>query len=178
VFGGAVDLEGAMSGPIVAEYGRPGDFLWRRVSIDPGRGTITFERCHQPARFLSFGAEPEFTCSLDDVRGVCWNRARGVGRVLEVVTRAGRARLPESAAGFNEVRSAVEARRPTGRLRWYEYPAAQFALAVPVIVAAAGLGLALWGSVPPWAYAVALFGAMALLPVIPLVARWRGRPMV
>jgi len=113
------------------------------VAIDPAAGTVTFHRCHQPRRFLSWGVDPEFTCHLSELRGVCWNVVRGVGRVLEVVTPAGRARLAQAASGFEAVRAAlVGGLAPGARLRWYEYPAAQLLL-LPAIFAAGlpGAGL-------------------------------------
>src|SRR5262249_18394446 len=101
--------EAGVIATLVAEYGKPGETFWRRVTIDSDARTATFERCHIPSRFLSLWPEPVFTCSSADIRGTCWSGRRAGGRVLGIATRQGRARLAQSSTGFEAIRSAVEA---------------------------------------------------------------------
>lgn len=170
-----------MSELITAEYGKPDAPLYRRVVIDQERETITFFRCLLPNRFLSLGPLTEHTCSLDDVRGFCWSSVRGVDPVLEVVTSAGRARLPNSMAGFEPVRAVIEeaAARSADRLRWYEYPAAHFLLLMAVAPLGVAVGLGIWvsGVVPEWAFAAGLGAAMFGLLVPAVLTRLRGRAL-
>ena len=130
---------------ITAEYGAVGSSYWRRVALDPDAATVTFDNCHFPNRFFSWGTDPEYTCRISELRGVCWNMG-GCGTrwrkepVLEVVTPAGRAVLPKASAGFDAVYAALLAGMSADvRLRWYEYPAAQalvaFLLIFPVGIA-------------------------------------------
>ena len=167
-----------------AEYGAAGDFLWRRVVVDPVARTVTFHRCHAPRRFWSWGVDPEYTCGLSELRGVCWDHSKGVGQTLEVVTPTGRASLPQSSSGFEEVRVAMVAGMgPGARLPWYEYPVAKVLIILLVYIPCglACLSLAWWlanrlGTVPEWAWFGALIAAMSMFFVIPLVSYWRGRP--
>lgn len=130
---------------ITAEYGVAGSPYWRRVAINPEAATVTFDNCHFPNRFLSWGTDPEYSCRISEIRGVCWNMG-GCGTrwrkesVLEVVTPAGRAVLPKASAGFDAVYvSLIEGIPADVRLRWYEYPTAQalmaFLLIFPVGIA-------------------------------------------
>ena len=174
---------------IVAEYGAEGDRDWRRVTVDPDAGTVTFHHCHQPRRFLSAGADPEFTCRLTDLRGVCsnvvwrvdWRVDRRVGRVLEVVTAAGRARLPESAPGFEAVRAAlVGGLAPEAGLRWHQYPATGL-LWMPVILAAAiGMAILFFTAVAELGVSDrvvlwSVLGLMAAVAIAAVLLTWRGR---
>jgi hypothetical protein len=124
---------------ITAEYGAVGSSYWRRVAIDPDAATISFDNCHFPNRFFSWGTDPGYTCRISELRGVCWNMGGSGARwrkepVLEVVTPAGRAVLPKAAAGFDAVYAALIESIPADvRLRWYEYPAAQACLAFLLI---------------------------------------------
>jgi hypothetical protein len=170
-------------GMLAAEYGAAGEFLWRRVIVDPAAGTVTFHRCHQPGRFLSWGVEAEYTCRLSELRGVCWSGWRGIGPTLEVVTPAGRARLPQVAANFEAVRAAVVGGlKPGAALPWYEYPAAQALLLLLIVVPGVvlGLGLVIWllqqPLVPSWVVPVVVLGPVLLIFLIPIVSWWRGRP--
>ncbi len=124
---------------ITAEYGAEGSTYWRRVTVDPTAATVTFHNCHFPKQFFSWGKDPEYTCRISDLRGVCWNM-EGCGNrwrkesVLEVVTPAGRAILPKSSVGFDAVYAALIAGIPKeARLYWYEYPAAQSLVALLLI---------------------------------------------
>lgn len=124
---------------ITAEYGEAGSSYWRRVAIDPDAATVTFDNCHFPRRFFSWGMDPDYTCRISELRGVCWN-TEGCGNrwrrepVLEVVTPAGRAVLPKASTGFDAVYSALIAGIPKeARLRWYEYPGAQSLVALLLI---------------------------------------------
>ena len=166
---------------IVAEYGAEGDRDWRRVTVDPDAGTVTFHHCHQPRRFLSAGADPEFTCRLTDLCGVCSNSVRGVGRELEVVTAAGRARLPESAPGFEAVRAAlVGGLAPKAGLRWHQYPSAGL-LWMPVILAAAiGMAILFFTAVAELGVSDrvvlwSVLGLMAAVAIAAVLLTWRGR---
>lgn len=130
------------SGEVIsAEYGKPGEATYRRVSVNLSAGTITFFRCHTPSRFMATGPDAECSCRLDEIRGIgsTWVRPRVVGPVLEVVTPTGRARLPHSMSGFNTVRELIEQAiaKSGSRLRWHEAAAAQ-----EVLVLACGATLA------------------------------------
>lgn len=124
---------------ITAEYGVAGSPYWRRVAIDPDAATVTFDNCHFPLRFFSWGTDSEYTCRISELRGVCWNMGGSGTRwrkepVLEVVTPAGRAILPKASAGFDAVYAALIAGIPEDvRLRWYQYPAAQSLVALLLI---------------------------------------------
>jgi hypothetical protein len=170
-----------VSAALVAEYGKPGEMFWRRVTIDPDARTAAFERCHIPSGWLSLWPEPEFRCTSADIRGTFWSGVRNVGPVLVIVTRRGRARLPQSAAGFEEVRSAVEAWAGSGgaRLSWYEHTAARFVLSLVAVVVAVFVGLAVIvsGVLPPWAYAVLVLGPVALFLFIVLLSASSSKPL-
>lgn len=170
-----------LMGEITAEYGKPGEASYRKVVVDPQVGTITFFRCHQPSRFLAPGPDPEYACSLDEIRGMCatWVRPRAVGAVLEVVTQAGRARLPHAMSGFVAVRQVIEqaVARSGHRLAWYEYAAAREALVY--VCGAAGTAVAIWALVaaPGWVGALVV-GAIASVPLsVCALFWWRGRTM-
>jgi hypothetical protein len=169
---------------LVAEYGAEGEFLWRRVLVDPEAGTVTFHRCHQPGRFLSWGVDVEYTCRLSELRGVCWSGMGRIGPTLDVVTPAGRARLPQVASNFETVRAAlVGGLRPGAALPWYEYPVAQTLLALLVVVPGVvlGIGLAIWvfeqGLVPTWLVPVCVLAPVLLVFTLPILSWWRGRPL-
>lgn len=126
---------------ITAEYGKPGEATYRRVSVNFAAGTITFFRCHTPSRFMATGPDTECSCKLEEIRGIgsTWVRPRDVGPVLEVVTPTGRVRLPHSMSGFNAIREVIEqaVAKSGSRLRWYEAAAVQ-----EVLVLTCGLILA------------------------------------
>lgn len=132
---------------ITAEYGKPGEATYRRVSVDLSAGTITFFRCHTPSRFMATGPDAEYSCQLEEIRGIgsTWVRPRDVGPVLEVVTPTGRARLPHSMSGFNAVREVIEqaVAKSGSRLRWHEAAGTQevFVLTFGATLAAG----AIWG---------------------------------
>jgi hypothetical protein len=167
-----------------AVYGAEGEFLWRQVIVDPEAGTVTFRRCHQPRRFLSWGVDAEYTCRLSELRGVCWSAWRNIGSVLEVVTPAGRARLPQAASNFESVRAALmDGLKPGTALAWYEYPAAKALLALLVIIPGVFLGLVLcvWSLeqswLPQWLVPGLVFGVVSLFFVVPIRSWWRGQPL-
>ncbi|MGL4552734.1 MAG: hypothetical protein ACRC33_16285 [Gemmataceae bacterium] len=169
-----------MSALLVAEYGEPGEVFWRRVTVDPDAGTATFERCHIPARSFTLWPEPEFACPAGDIRGTYWTAVRDVGAVLVIVTRRGRAALPQSAVGFEAVRSAVEGWAGSGAgLSWYEYPAGQFALALAAVVVAvvAGLAVAVSGVLPAWAYVALVLGPVGFFVWVLVFSAIRGKPL-
>ena len=163
---------------ITAEYGKPGEATYRRVSVDLSAGTITFLRCHTPSRFMATGPDAECSCRLDEIRGIgsTWVRPRDVGPVLEVVTPTGRARLPHSMSGFNAVREVIEqaVAKSGSRLRWHEAPAVQ-----EVLVLACGATLAagvIWAlpEMPLWAIAATVWTmVLVLLAVCGLY--WRSK---
>ncbi|MGV3605844.1 MAG: hypothetical protein ACO1RA_05510 [Planctomycetaceae bacterium] len=166
---------------ITAEYGKPGEANYRKVIVDLQAGTITFFRCHQPSRFLAPGPDPEYGCSLDEIRGTCatWVRPRPVGAVLEVVTPDGRVRLPHAMSGFVAVRQVIEqaVARSGHRLAWYEYAAAREALVY--VCGAAGAAVAIWALVatPGWVGALVV-AAIASVPLgVCALFWWRGRAM-
>lgn len=152
---------------ITAEYGKPGEATYRRVSVNFSAGTITFFRCHTPSRFMATGPEAEFSCQLKEIRGIgaTWVRPRDVGPVLEVVTPTGRARLPHAMSGFNAVRDAIEqaVAKSGSRLRWHEAAAAQeiFFLTCGAILAAG----VIWAlpELPRWAIAAAIWTMVLVL---------------
>lgn len=172
---------------IVAEYGAAGSSYWRRVAIDPDAATVTFDNCHFPSRFFAWGVDPKYTCRLSELRGVCWNM-EGCGHlwrrepVLEVVTPAGRAILPKASAGFDAVHAALIAGIPEGgRLRWYQYPAAQSLMALllvlPVgLVITALCAVLLERQLISTALLATVF--IALMPFVFLrpVSMWLGKP--
>ncbi len=167
---------------LVAEYGTEGTADWRRVVVDPTAGVVTFYHCHQPNRFLAWGADPQFTCLLSELRGINWSYHRYIGRLLVVVTPAGLARLPERATAFEEVRAALlDGLAPGARLRWYESPIAKvtllLALILPFGVLGAGLVAMADQVVPGWLPIAVLLGLMLLLILIPLAAWWRGKSL-
>ena len=163
---------------LTAEYGKPGEFEWRRVVVDPEAGTVVFHRCHMPRQFLSWGVDPEFRCALSELRGVRWNLLQWRGWVLEIVTPSGVARLPQGSRGFEAVHAAlVEGLPPGARLRWFEHPAVKTLLLGPGLVLAVLLGLVLlllivgnWPA-PAWS-------ALGLLIIIAaaILSRRRGQP--
>lgn len=162
---------------ITAAYGTKGEMLWRKVIVDPDEGRVTFRRCHAPNRFLAWGVEDEYTCSLSELLGVCWSGAKGLGLSLEIVTPAGRARLPRTARGFDAVHAAIlGGLSPTARLRWYQYPSGQFLIVLPMIFAGAWFGLALLAGAPDRAAAIG-FVLVSPLLVIPIATWFRGRPI-
>lgn len=167
-----------------AVYGAEGEFLWRQVLVDPAASTVTFRRCHQPGRFLSSGVDAGYTCRLSELRGVCWVGWRSVGSVLEVVTPDGRARLPQAASNFEEVRAArVGGLKPGAALPWYEFPAAKALLTLLVVIPGVILGLVLCvlsleqSLVPKWLVPGLVFGLVALYFGIALRSLWRGQPL-
>lgn len=136
---------------LIAEYGDRNDWRWRGVGVDPEEGRVTFYRCHWPQRFFALAPLDEYSCALSELRGVCWNRIRGIGRVLDIVTPAGRVFLPRTAKGFDAVHAAILAGLPpTARLRWYQYPSGQLVIMLPIFFAAGLLGTLLLAFAPKW----------------------------
>ena len=174
---------------ITAEFGTEGRPYWRKVVVAPEAGTVTFQRCHHPSRFVSWGPDPEYTCRLADLRGVYWNR-RYCGtrwrtdRVLEVVTPAGRAVLPQGAAGFEAVHAALmEGLGAEARLRWSQTPGGQTALML-LVVFGSGIALTILCAmllerrlIPAGLVAGALVVLMPLV-LLHLYSRWIGKPTV
>ena len=172
---------------ITAEYGTAGTSNWRRVAIDTDAGTVTFDDCHFPNRFFSWGTDAEYTCQIADVQGVCWN-TEGCGDhwrkepVLEVVTPAGRARLPKTSAGFDAVYAALIAGMPEGtRLRWYQYPAAQSLMTVltifPVGIAMTILcAILLERQLISLALLAAMFIVLLPFAFLRVLSTWLGKP--
>lgn len=174
---------------IAAEFGAAGSPSCRRVAIDPDAATVTFDNCHFPNRFFSWGMDPEYTCRISDLRGVCWNM-EGCGRlwrrepVLEVVTPAGRAILPKASAGFDAVYAALIAGIPEGvRLRWYQYPAIHSLVAL-LLIFAVGIAMTILCAVllERQLISTALLAGVfiVLMPLVFLrpVSRWLGKPVV
>jgi len=154
---------------LVADYGKEGAADWRRVVYDPDAGTVTFYNCYQSKRFfLVWGADPEFTCRVSELRAAYWNYvpSRPILSVLVTtwtasittacpksyygkwellfVTPAGTARLPQEAVGIDGVRSAlIGGLVPESRHRWYEHPAAKFVLLNAFVWGAGILGILL-----------------------------------
>jgi hypothetical protein len=152
---------------VTAEYGKPGEANYRRVSVNLSAGTITFFRCHTPSRFMATGPDNECSCLLEQIRGIgsTWVHPRGVGPVLEVVTPTGRARLPHSMRGFLAVREVIEqaVAKSGNRLRWYEAAAAQ---EVFVLVCGATLAaVVIWSlpEMPRWAIAATVLTMVLVL---------------
>ena len=173
---------------LVADYGKEGEADWRRVVYDPDSGTVTFYNCYQSRRFLAWGADPEFTCRVSELRAVYWSYQRGIGSVLLVVTPAGQVRIPQNALGLDGVRSAlIGGLAPESRLRWYEYEAAKTVLIIAFTLGAAILGILLIVKTDllnhQWpvelertvfvVYCVILF----FLALIINVLNWRGKSM-
>lgn len=152
---------------ITAEYGKPGEATYRRVSVNLSAGTITFFRCHTPSRFMATGPDTECSCQLEEIRGIdsAWVRPRDVGPVLEVVTPTGRARLPHSMSGFNAVREVIEqaVAKSGSRLKWHEATAAQevFVITCGAILVAG----VIWAlpEMPRWAIAATVWTMVLLL---------------
>jgi hypothetical protein len=172
---------------ITAEYGVAGSSYWRRVAVDPDTATVTFDNCHFPRRFLSWGMDPEYTCRISELRGVCWNM-EGCGNrwrrdpVLEVVTPAGRAILPKASAGFDAVYATLIAGIPEEvRLRWYEYPAAQSLVAL-LLIFPAGIAMTILCAVllERRLIAAALLAGVFIVFVpfvfLRVVSYWLGKP--
>lgn len=174
---------------IAAEFGAAGSPSWRRVAIYPDAATVTFDNCHFPNRFFSWGMDPKYTCRISDLRGVCWNM-EGCGRlwrrepVLEVVTPAGRAILPKASAGFDAVYAALIAGIPEGvRLRWYQYPAIHSLVAL-LLIFAVGIAMTILCAVllERQLISTALLAGVfiVLMPLVFLrpVSTWLGKPLV
>lgn len=173
---------------ITAEYDAAGSLHWRRVVIDPD-AAVTFDNCHFPKRFFSWGMDPAYTCRISELRGVCWNMGDSGTRwrkepVLEVVTPAGRAILPKAAVGFEAVHAALIAGIPEeARLRWYQYPAAQTLVAL-LLIFPVGMATTVLCAVLVERRLISttlLAGAcIALMPLVFLraLSMWRGRPML
>lgn len=152
---------------IKAEYGKPGEATYRRVCVNLSAGTITFFRCHTPSRFMATGPDAEFSCRLEEIRGIgpTWVRPRDVGPVLEVVTPTGRARLPHAMSDFNSISEILEqtVAKSGNRLGWYEAAGAKEALALACgATLAAG---AIWAlpEMPRWAIAVIVWTMVFVL---------------
>lgn len=172
---------------IAADYGAVGSAHSRRVTVDPDLGTVTFDNCHFPNRFFSWGMDPEYTCRISEIRGVCWNMG-GCGTrwrkepVLEVVTPAGRAVLPKASVGFDAVHTALIEGIPADvRLRWYEYPAAQslmaFALIFPVgMVMTIVCAILLERRMISSALLAGVFIALTPFVFIRALSIWAGKP--
>lgn len=174
---------------ITAEYGTAGSSDWRRVAIDPDAATVTFDNCHFPNRFFSWGTDPEYTCRIAELRGMGWNMGYSgtlwrKEPLLEVVTPTGRAILPKKSAGFDAVHAALVAGIPKEvRLRWYEYPAAQSLVAL-LLIFPVGLAAVILCAVLLERQLVSkalLAGVIIMLmPFVFLrsLSTWLGRPMV
>ncbi|MFO0820934.1 MAG: hypothetical protein U1A77_23510 [Pirellulales bacterium] len=163
---------------ITAEYGKPGEPHYRRVVVDQKGGRITFYRCHQSSRLLALGPDPEFTCGLDEIRGICatWVGRRNMGAMLDVVTPTGRARLPHAMHGFAAIRQVLEqaVARSGNKLNWYEYATAQEALVMACGIA--GAAVAIWAllALPGWATAV-FVGVLLFLIIAARIVFWRSK---
>jgi hypothetical protein len=98
-----------------------------------------------------------------------------------IVTRRGRARLPQSATGFEEVRPVVEGWAGSGGvgLSWYEHTAARLVLSLVAVVVAAFVGLAVIvsGVLPFWAYAGMVFSPVALILAVLTFSAVRRKPL-
>lgn len=174
---------------ITAEFDAAGSPNWRRVAMDPDTGTVTFYNSHFSKRFISWGTDPEYTCQLSELRGVCWNMGGSGTRwrkepVLEVVTPAGRAMLPKASAGFDAVYAALIAGIPADvRLSWYQYPAAQSLLAL-LLIFPVGIGMTILCAVllerQLISTTVLAVVFIALLPFVFLrvLSFWLGKPMM
>lgn len=154
---------------ITAEYGKPSEATYRRVSVNCSAGTITFFRCHTPSRFMASSPDTECSCQLEEIRGIgsTWVRPRDVGPVLQVVTPTGRARLPHSMRGFNAVREVIEqaVAKSGSRLRWHETAPAQVAFALTCgAILAAGVIWAL-PEMPRWGIAATVWTMVLVLLV-------------
>lgn len=160
---------------IIAEYGAPGEASYRRVIVDRQAGKITFFRCHHRNRIWAIGPDAEYSCRLDQIRGLCatWVRPRHVGPVLEVVTPNGRARLPQTMRGFVPVRHILQEAvvRYGRRLPWYELSIIRELL---VLVCGAAGGAALIGvllAAPYWVSVLAIV-ATASVPLVVCALFW------
>ena len=176
---------------ITAEYGAEGSPWWCRIAIDPDTATVTFQNCHYQRRFFSWGVDPEYTCRLAELRGLCWNMGGTGGYwswrkapVMEVVTPAGRAVVPKAAAGFAAVHEAIVGGIPPDvRLRWYEYPAAQTAIGLLVIFPSGIAATILCAVLVERRLVSPMQLFVVFLVLIPLlflrsVSPWDGRPPV
>jgi hypothetical protein len=167
---------------ITAEYASHGQSLWRRVEVDPAAGQVVFYRCHYPQKFFAWGPDQEYRCPLADLRGAYRNQRLSLGSVLEVVTPAGWAILPESAAGFTELRTALlTGLGPEAKLRWWEYPAVQSLLGLLILFPAGLLATILisWSLERELLSAPIICGFLSTMIVLgfSLVAllRWQGK---
>lgn len=75
------------------------------VSLDVDSGLIHFRDCHVPRRFLA-SAQPWFSCTLTDVKGVHVFRYRGES--LTIVTAGGKALIPATATNYTELREMLD----------------------------------------------------------------------
>lgn len=167
---------------IIAEYGKKNAWRWRGVIIDPATGRITFYRCHRPNRFWSWGVEDEYECALSELRGVYWmGNDLGV-LALDIVTPTGRAMLPDTAKGFDDVYDAIRAGlQPTARLRWYQYPSGLMCIVMAIVLAVGLPATYLLARAPEWVVLIMMITIMiiplTLIILIALAARLRGRPL-
>ena len=173
---------------LVADYGKEGDANWRRVVHDPDAGTVTFYNCYQSKRFLAWGADPEFTCRVSEIRAVYSSNQPGIGSVLLVVTPAGEVRIPQNAVGLDGVRSAlIGGLAPESRLRWYEYEAAKTALLMAFVWGAGILVILLivkadvfknqWPVELERTVFVVYCVIISFPILIPLVSQWLGKSL-
>ena len=162
---------------ITADYGKPGEPHYRRVFVDQKGGRITFYRCHQSSRLRALGPDPEVTCRLDEIRGICatWVGRRDMGAMLDVVTPTGRARLPHAMHEFAAIRQVLEqaVARSGNKLNWYEYAAAQEALVIACGIAGAAVSLWALLTMPGWA-GVVFVGVLVFLIIATRVLFWRS----
>jgi hypothetical protein len=80
------------------------------IIIDPRAGTIAFENCHVPRRFLATSQE-WFRCPISEVKGVHSFRYRGES--LTIVTAGGKACVGSLATNYEQLRDWLEEAVPT-----------------------------------------------------------------
>lgn len=126
-----------------------------RVVVDEAAGTVTFEHCHRPRRFLAIRADPTYTCRIEDVQAVhvdWWivvimrNSVRR-RRDATISTPDGRAVINSRMAGFTEVVEWLRNRVVANRGPWIDNPNLWFAgiLVVAMAMSIGGLFWALGG---------------------------------
>ena len=112
---------------LVADYGTEGEADWRRVVYDPDAGTVTFYNCYQSKRFLAWGADPEFTCRVSELRAAYWNYvprpkllpiAAGHHMDCEHYNRLPKVLLRQMGAAFRHPRWNGPPAPRSGRYRW------------------------------------------------------------
>ena len=66
---------------------------------------IHFQNCHTPRKLLS-SAQPWFSCPISDIKGLHVFRYRGES--LTIVTAAGKALIPATSAGYEQLRQTLK----------------------------------------------------------------------